>query len=124
MAFMAAKGIMTAMDPARRSAVAIVAVVVVAGAALIAGMQAFRGPLVEWLVANPSQTAARVTMVIAATGALLVLPLLAFAAYAWRVAGTIEQARGRGLKTLAALLVGGAVLLAATLWRLNVLMTR
>ena len=106
------------------SSLALVAVVAVAGVALIATLRGSREPLLEWLVANPSQTAARVTVVIAATGALFVLPVLAFAAYAWRAAATMDQARGRGLKTLAALLVVGALLLAATLWRLSVLMTR
>ena len=96
----------------------------VVGAALIIAMQAFREPLLEWLVANPSQTAARVTMVIAATGVLVVVPLLLFAAYAWRIAAKMDPARGRGLKLAAAVLVVGALLLAATLWRLNLLMTR
>jgi hypothetical protein len=115
---------MTAMDPSRRSALALVVVAAVGGAAMIVALQAFREPLLEWLVANPSQTAARVTMVIAATGALLVMPLLAFAAYAWKIAAKMDAARARGLKALAAILVVGAVLLAVILWRFSFLMTR
>jgi len=115
---------MAAMDSSRRSPLLLVAGVAVAGAAVIAAMRAFREPLLEWVVANPSQTAARVTMVMATIGAVFVLPLLAFAAYAWRIAAKMEDGRGRGLKVLSALLVVGAVLLAAILWRLDVLMTR
>ena len=115
---------MTAMDSSRRSPVVLVAGVTIAGAAIIAAMRVFREPLLEWVVANPSQTAARVTMVMATIAALFVLPMLAFAAYAWRIAAKMEDGRGRGLKVLSALLVVGAVLLGAILWRLDVLMTR
>ena len=115
---------MTAMDSSRRSRLILVAVGTVAGAAIIIAARAFREPLLGWVVANPSQTAARVTMVVAIIGAACVLPLLAFAAYAWRMAAKMEHGRGRGLRALSALLVVGAVLLAAILWRLNVLMTR
>jgi hypothetical protein len=115
---------MAAMDPSRRSAVVVVAVAVVAGAAMIGAAQAFREPLLEWVFENPSQSAGRVTMVIAAIGALLVIPLIAFAAYGWRTAAKMDAARARALKISAVVLVVGAVLLAATLWRLTFLVAR
>ena len=112
------------MDTPHRSPLVMVGSVAVAGAVIIGAMRVFREPLLEWVIANPSQTAARVTMVIAIIGAVFVVPLLAFAAYAWSVAAKMDEARGRGLKVLSALLVVGAVALAAVLWRLDVLMTR
>ena len=96
----------------------------VAGAAMILGLQALRGPLQEWLVENPAQTASRATLLIAAAGALLVVPLLAFAAYAFRIAARMEPPRARGLRMLAAILMIGAVLLVAILWRLTIVLTR
>jgi hypothetical protein len=111
------------MDRGRRSAVALVVVGVVAGTAAILTMQAFREPLRDWLVENPSQTAARATLLIAAAGALLVIPLLAFAAYAWRLAAR-DAARARGLKIISSISVIFAILLAAILWRLSVVLTR
>jgi hypothetical protein len=111
------------MDPSRRSAVVVVLVGAVAGAAAILTLQAFREPLQEWVVANPSQTAARATLLIAAAGAMLVIPLLAFAGYAWRLAAR-DAARARGLKIIASLSVVFAMLLIAILWRLSVVLTR
>ena len=114
---------MSAMDRERRSAVVLVVVGVVAGAAAILAMQAFREPLRDWLVENPSQTAARATWLIAAAGALLIIPLLAFAGYAWRLAAT-DASRARGLKIISALSMNCSVLLGAILWRLSVVLTR
>ncbi len=111
------------MDRERRSAVVVLVVGVAAGVAAILTLQAFREPLSDWLVENPSQTAARATLLIAAAGAMLVVPLLAFAAYAWRLAAR-DAARARGLKIVAALSVIFAILLAAILWRLSVVLTR
>ena len=114
---------MSAMDRERRSAVVMVVVGLVAGAAAILAMQAFREPMRDWLVENPSQTAARATWLIAAAGAMLVIPLVAFAGYAWRLAAR-DASRARGLKIIAALSVTFALLLAAILWRLSVVLTR
>ena len=77
----------------RRPAVTVLVVGVVAGAAMILAMQAFREPLREWLVENPAQTASRATLLIAAAGSLLVVPLLAFAAYLVRMAAKMEAPR-------------------------------
>lgn len=107
----------------RRAALVVVVVAGVAGAVLILAQQAFREPLMEWLAGDPAQTASRARLLMAAAGALLVAPLLAFAAYAWRMAGALEAARARGLKTVAAILVVAAVMLAAILWRLSVVLT-
>ena len=113
------------VDPApRSSAVKLVIIGGLAGALVILAAQAFREPLRDWLVENPSQTAARATVLIAAAGALLVIPLLAFAAYAFRTAAKMEAGRARGLRVIAALLVVGAVALAAILWRLTIVLTR
>ena len=111
------------MDRERRSAVVVVVVGVIAGAAMILTMQAFREPLRDWLVENPSQTAARATLLIAAAGALLVIPLLAFAGYAWRLAAK-DASRASGLKIISSVSVTFAILLAAILWRLSIVLTR
>ena len=95
-----------------------------AGALMILALQAFREPLQAWLVENPAQTASRATLLIAAAGSLLVIPLLAFAAYAVRLAATMEAARARGLRILAAVLAVCAGVLALILWRLSVVLTR
>ena len=95
----------------------------IAGAAMILALQAFREPLQEWLVENPAQTASRATLLIAIAGALLVVPLLAFAAYAFRMAAKLEAPRARGLRIAAAALAIGAVLLTLILWRLAIVLT-
>jgi hypothetical protein len=108
----------------RRSALTMVIVGGVAGAAMILALQGFREPLRQWLVENPAQTASRATLLIAAAGSLLVVPLLAFAAYAFRMAAKMDAGRARGLRILAGLLAVGAVLLTLILWRLSVVLTR
>lgn len=112
------------MDPAsRRAALVVVVMAGVAGAVLILTQQAFQEPLLEWVAGDPAHTASRARLLMAAVGSLLVVPLLALAAYAWRMAGALEAARARGLKTVAAILVVAAVMLAAILWRLSVVLT-
>ena len=112
------------MEPARRSALLLLVVGALAGAAMIAAFQAYREPLQAWMLADPTQLHARARLLIAAAGSLLVVPLLAFAAYVWRMAGALDAPRGRGLKIMAAILVVCSVLLAASLWRLSVVLTR
>jgi Na+-driven multidrug efflux pump len=111
------------MDRERRSAVVVVVAGLVVGTVAILTMQAFREPLRDWLVDNPSQTAARATLLIAAAGAMLVIPLLAFAGYAWRLAAK-DASRARGLKIISSISVIFAMLLAAILWRLSIVLTR
>jgi hypothetical protein len=119
-----AKGIMAAMDRAsRRPAIVVVVVGGIAGAAMIAALQTYREPLEQWLLSDPAQTPARARLLIAAVGSLLVFPLLAFAAYAWSIAGAMDASRARGLKAVAVILVAGALMLAAVLWRLSVVLT-
>ncbi|HEX6163786.1 MAG TPA: hypothetical protein VFZ31_10490 [Vicinamibacterales bacterium] len=114
----------TVTSESRRPAVTILVIGGIAGAALILALQAFREPLREWLIENPAQTASRATLLIAAAGSLLVIPLLAFAAYAFRKAAQLEARQARGLRTLAAMLAIGALLLTGILWRLTIVLTR
>ena len=106
-----------------RTAVLVVIAAAIGGGGLILLQQAYREPLEAWLTSDPERTASRARMLIAIAGSLLVVPLLAFAGYMWRVAGTLEQPRARALKILAMLLVAGAVALAAVMWRLAVVLT-
>jgi hypothetical protein len=62
-------------------------------------------------------------LLIAGAGALLVIPLMAFAGYAWRLAAK-DASRARGLKIISTLSAIFAILLAAILWRLSVVLTR
>jgi hypothetical protein len=112
------------MPPAsQRSAVIVVLVAAIVGSGFILAQEAFREPLAAWLTADPDRMAPRARLLIAIAGSFLVVPLLAFAAYMWRLAGTLEQPRARGLKVLAMFLVAGAVALAGIMWRLAVVLT-
>ena len=98
----------------------------------------------EWLLASP---ATRVPMILAALGLLIVLPLTAFAAYMWRMAGRVMIERtfppggyrvigtrpaisgdasiryARFARLIAVFMLVMALLLAFQLWRLSALLT-
>lgn len=136
-------------DPAaRRRALILVAAGAIAGGLLIAAQGWYRGPLRAWLLDDPAQTESRARWLLAAAGAMLVLPLVAFAAYAWRLGartiahrefpppghavisdtkiarGDAAISHGRGLKVVAMLLLLGAAIFVVLVWRLGALLAR
>ena len=98
----------------------------------------------EWLLENP---ATRVPLILATLGVLIVLPLIAFAAYMWRMAARVTVERtfppsgykvigkrspitgdaaisyARFARMLAVFMFVMALLFAFQLWRLAVLLT-
>ena len=108
-------------------------------------MNSVTDPLTAWVLEDP---ATRAPLALAILGGLLVLPLVIFAVYIFRMgARAIEQRQsppagyrllravapvtgeaavrhGRIVRVMAMLLIAAAVLLAALLWRLGTLITR
>lgn len=81
-------------DPAVRRQVAWVLVVgTCVGALLIVAFERYRIPLSDWVLADPGAAAQRTRLVFLLLTALLLAPLLAFAAYLWSLGGRVVQAR-------------------------------
>ncbi|MFH0344643.1 MAG: hypothetical protein ACHBNF_21530 [Chromatiales bacterium] len=80
-------------DPAaRRQAVVFVVVGTFVGALLIVAFERYRIPLRDWVLAEGA-SAQRVKLVFLLLAALLLAPLLAFAAYLWSLGGRVLRAR-------------------------------
>jgi hypothetical protein len=117
----------------------------VLGGAAIALFVRDRAALLAWVAADPQP---RARLLLGAVGVVAVVPLLAFAAYVWRIgARTLEAGqfpppgvrvvrdtpivtgrpaimRGRLLRAFALAFAGGAVALALALWRFDSLFAR
>jgi hypothetical protein len=131
-------------DPAvRRQAVSLVVFGTVVGALLILGLEHYRTPLRDWLLAEPGERARRVKLALSLPATLLSAPLVAFAAYLWSLGARVVRAgefpppgyrvirdtsvivgpaavlRGRGLKAFAVCLGVASALLWLLLWWLG-----
>jgi hypothetical protein len=81
-------------DPAvRRQVVLLLIGGTCIGALLIVAFDRYRTPLSDWLLADPRALAQRLKLVFLVLGALVVAPLLAFAAYVWSLGGRAIRAR-------------------------------
>ena len=81
-------------DPAVRRQVALVLVLgVCLGALLIVAFERYRGPLTDWVLADPGTSTQRLRLVFLLLAALSVAPLLAFAAYVWSLGERVLRAR-------------------------------
>ena len=134
-------------DPAaRRQAVQLLVVGAFVGAVLIVGFERYRAPLLDWLLSEPDELAARVMVVFLLAAALLSAPLVGFAVYLWSLGakvlhagefpppgygvirdtpvidGQAAMSRGRGLKVLALCLGLAAALSWLLFWRLALLL--
>jgi hypothetical protein len=122
-----------------------IAIVAVAGAALLAIAQAYQPALVEWASSDPARMRARAQMLIAIIAVILLGPLAGFATYLWRLGtrtlneerfppeglkvirdvlvmrGAAARGRGRLLRTFAGTLYAMTVLMALILFRLATL---
>ncbi|MGH7388893.1 MAG: hypothetical protein ACREM3_05475 [Candidatus Rokuibacteriota bacterium] len=78
---------------ARRRAVLLLVVAALVGALLIVAFERYRIPLRDWILAEPGASAPRVKLVFLLLAALLLAPLLAFAAYLWSLGGKVLRAR-------------------------------
>jgi hypothetical protein len=131
-------------DPAaRRKALVIILIGVIAGAFLIFGFQRCRTVLIDWLLSDQEQLAYRIRLFcffIAVAGSV---PLFAYSAYLWSYGCKVMRAqrfplssdrvvrdtpilegkpaiyRGRVIKVLAALLAVFGVILFVALWRIS-----
>ncbi len=130
-------------DPAaRRHAVLLLSVGTCVGALLIVGLERYQISLRDWILAEPEASAQRGKLVFLLLAALLLVPLLAFAAYVWSlgerallarefpppglrvirdtpvITGERAISRGRLLKVLALGCCIASVALGLLLWRL------
>jgi hypothetical protein len=81
-------------DPAaRRQAVRFLVVGAVVGAVLIAGLERYRTPLQEWLLAEPDRAVARLRLVVLLLGISMSVPLCGLGAYLWSLGGKVVRAR-------------------------------
>jgi hypothetical protein len=71
-----------------------VALAMVAGAALIAILQAYQPALLEWAASDPARTRSRAQLLIAVVAVIVLAPLAGFAYYVWRL-GTRTLREGR-----------------------------
>jgi hypothetical protein len=60
---------------------------------LIVGFERYHTPLRDWILAEPEASAQRVKLVLLLLAALLLAPLLAFAAYVWSLGERVLRAR-------------------------------
>jgi hypothetical protein len=136
-------------DPhARRRALLIIAGGAIVGAGLIWAWDQFRPDLHAWLVAEPGARSRRLGVLLLAVAAVVVVPLVGFAVYLWRLGsrilrerqfppsgwtvvrdtailrGPAAARRGRVVRGAAALLLVAATVLALLLWRLWLLAHR
>jgi hypothetical protein len=81
-------------DPiARRRAVRVIIVAAAVGILLIAAFERYRIPLREWIIGEPGEAAQRIQLMFLVLAALLLVPLLAFAAYLWSLGASVIRAR-------------------------------
>jgi len=81
-------------DPAvRRRAILFLLVGTCVGALLIAGFERYHIPLRDWILAEPGASAQRVKLALLLLAALLLAPLLVFAAYVWSLGERVLRAR-------------------------------
>ncbi|HSS66131.1 MAG TPA: hypothetical protein VLS27_17015 [Gammaproteobacteria bacterium] len=81
-------------DPvARRRVLLLVAVAVVIATALILALEQYRLPLRDGFLAGPEPTPERIGRINVLLGALLLTPLLGFAAWLWSLGGRTLRAR-------------------------------
>jgi hypothetical protein len=129
-------------DPGfRRQAIVVLVIGACVGALLIAGFAHYHIVVRGWLLAEPGASAQRARLIFLLLAALLLAPLLGFAAYVWSlgarvlrareypppglrvvrdtpvIAGARAVSRGRWLKALALGCGIAAVALAVLLWR-------
>ena len=78
---------------ARRHGVLLLLVAALVGALLTVAYERYRIPLRDWILAAPRETAQRIQLIPLAVGALLLVPLLAFAAYLWSLSAKVLRAR-------------------------------
>ena len=130
-------------DPgARRQVILYLVVAAVIGVLVILVLERYRIPLRDWALADPVRSTERVGWIILFFAALLLVPLLGFAAYLWSLGGRVVRARefpppglrvirdtrvitgkaaitrGRQLRLLAVGCVAASVALGVLLWRL------
>jgi hypothetical protein len=108
-------------------------------------MDRINDPLTAWVLEDP---ASRAPLALAVLGALFVLPLIVFGVYLFRmgthaitarqfppsgyrlvravesIAGEAAVRQGKIARTMAILLIAGAIAIALLLWRFGVVMTR
>jgi hypothetical protein len=131
-------------DPlARRFAILFFIVGAVVGVLLLLAFERYRMPLRDWLLAEPSASAHRITSVFLLLATLLLTPLLAFAVYLWWlgtnavragefpppgyrviretrvIVGELAVSRGRQLKIAALACIVACAVLVVLLWRLG-----
>lgn len=135
-------------DPiARKQAVLVVAIGTIIGTVLILGFERLQVPLREWILSEPGSSSQRVKVVFLIMAAVLLAPLLALAAYFWRlgrrivrkqqfpppmhrvirdtpiIRGPAAVFRGRVLGSLAVCLAIAAGLLSLVLWWVAMLLS-
>jgi hypothetical protein len=134
---------MATADPAaRRRAVILLLSCTAVGALLIFGFGRYREAMLDWVVADPSDTRRRVSLIFFVSAGLFAAPLLFFAGYLWSFGNKVVRAesfpppghrviadtpslagaeavqRGRTFKNLAFFLGAGALVLWFLMWRL------
>jgi hypothetical protein len=81
-------------DPiVRRRAVVLLLVGMCAGALLIVGFERYRIPLRDWVLSDPETSAQWLKLIFLLVSALLLTPLVVFAAYVWSLGKRVLQAR-------------------------------
>jgi hypothetical protein len=81
-------------DPAvRRQVVVALVISTCVGALLIIAFERYRVSLSEWILADPGVAAQRLTTIFRLLVALVLGPLLAFAAYLWSLGNKVVRAR-------------------------------
>jgi hypothetical protein len=80
-------------DPrARRKALVVLASGALDGLAIILLLESYRPAVVDWISRDPEQMHARLRLMLAVLAAGLAVPVLAFAAYVWRLGGRVVRA--------------------------------
>ncbi len=81
-------------DPAgRRRAVLLLLVGTCVGALLIVGFERYHIPVRDWILAEPEASGQRAKLVLLLLAALLLAPLVVFAAYVWSLGERVLRAR-------------------------------
>jgi len=73
--------------------VLVIVVAAAVGILLIAAFERYRIPLREWITAEPGEAAQRMQLIFLVIAALLLVPLLGFAAYLWSLGASVIRAR-------------------------------
>jgi hypothetical protein len=134
-------------DPAaRRKALLLWGAGTLVGALLIAAQGWYRGPLESWILADRGRAAGRAALLLGGAATLLIVPLVAFAVYVWRLGARVIAFRefpppgqpvirdtpilrgddahrhGRGLRAIAIVMLVAAAALIVMFWRFAVLL--